>query len=131
MGTFAIWHWFIVLAILLMPLLPIFLASADERLTRTEYLARSLGVIVAGFVLNGIATLAPFLFLLSLPLTILSYFLFLLWTVHRLQDVGGSRWVAFLFILPFVGIFVWIALIFIPTEEEDERPASGPRISAP
>ena len=129
MGAFSIWHWIIVLGVLLTPLLPIFLASADKRLTRGEYAIRTLCAVGVGILLNLIGSASVILALPALVITIILYVLTVSWTVHRLQDVGASRWVALLFILPFIGFIVWIALMFVPTKGESA--SSGRNISAP
>lgn len=41
----------------------------------------------------------------------------LLWSVHRVQDIGWSKWLCLLFALPLVNVGLWLILLCVPGRE--------------
>ncbi len=122
MGTFSIWHWLIVLFfILLVPLVPILAASSSKTLTRKPYALRTIGAYAAMF---GIA----FAFGagggglgsgLGMVINIVISILIILWSVHRTQDIGWSKWWCLLMFVPLVGLIFWLVLLFRAGKQTD------------
>jgi hypothetical protein len=122
MGSFSIWHWLIVLAIFaLVPLVPILAASPKKTLTRKPYALRTIGVYVAMFVIGFILGVvggdagSGISFLLNLILGIL----IVLWSVHRVQNIGWAKWWCLLLFVPLVGLIFWLVLLFAPGRQAD------------
>lgn len=63
----------------------------------------------------GIPELANLLALLLIPVWLIAH-------IRRLHDRGHSGWMVLLFLIPFVGFFMLLYLLFAPT---DEPKASG------
>lgn len=126
MGTFSIWHWLIVLIALIVlasPAIVIALASPVKTLRRMPYVWRILGAVVLIFalalILNGLIGEEPdpataALGLIALPVELAVYVLVVLWSVHRIQATGLSRWWNLILCLPFVNLLWIVVLMVIP-----------------
>lgn len=114
MGSFSIWHWIILLVVLSSPVLPIFFANETKILARKSYAIRMIPLIIIGALMSEVMvyvepTLAAVLVLLvSLVMSVLG----ILWSVHRNQDIGVSKWWCLLLMIPFVNIVFILVLLF-------------------
>ncbi len=134
MGTFSIWHWLIILLATLLPaMVAIFAADQTKRLNRKQYAIRLLILFIAIFGLFSIASLAfgaPDDALgfgvvgLGMTLSLVAQVLLVLWSVHRVQDIGWSRWICLLYLVPGVGTILWFILLFKAGVREIEPSAS-------
>jgi uncharacterized membrane protein YhaH (DUF805 family) len=117
--TISIWHWLIVLTWFGAPILAIAVADREKTLSRNSYVVRTLGLFVGLVVVsviayliseaigNGISALGGLVFTIFLAL----------WSSHRSQEVGWSKWWSLLLMLPVVGLIFWVILLFKPSHE--------------
>jgi uncharacterized membrane protein YhaH (DUF805 family) len=94
---------------------PILLANRDKTLHRGQYLIRAIGILLVAVVLVGVTTplLGPasmFGAVLGVPIVVLTT----LWSVHRTQDIGWSKWWCLLFLIPFLGMLYGLAMLVWP-----------------
>jgi hypothetical protein len=115
MGSPSIWHWLIVLALALI-VVPIALASQQKMLGRKAYALRTGPLFVAG----ALVSLFNSLQLLLAIITLVGSVFVILWSVHRTQDIGWSRWLNLLFLVPLGGIVWWIVLMAAPSRARGE-----------
>jgi len=119
-GTFSIFHWLIVLLVILgIGILPIALASKSKTLARGPYALRTIPATVVMVLIAAASAELDYVVLVNLVIWVL----LLLWSVHRLQDIGWSRWWCLLSFLPFLGLLFWLALLFVPGKPQDESVA--------
>ncbi len=103
-------------AFLLVAFLPIVFADPQKRLTRKSYALRSLalfaGLTVALAGAGGLAGVAGQAVLVVLgAIYVTGHTLILLWSVHRTNDIGASKWWNLLFVVPFASLVWWIVLL--------------------
>lgn len=121
MGTFSIWHWLIVLMVYVGPVIPIALASESKILARLPYFYRILAIfvpVVVGLVLGILRELSNSLGMVliivivcgTLAMSVLNY----LWSVHRAQDIGWSKWWTLLFVVPGINLIYFLVILFQP-----------------
>jgi len=123
MGTFSIWHWIIVLVFIGVPVTAIAFANGHKTLSRLPYFWRTLGVWAANlglwFVADGLPdtasdqTMAATILVFCIVALILGV-LETLWSVHRIQEIGGSKWWSLLLWVPAVNLIYIAFLIFYP-----------------
>lgn len=103
-----------------------------DRIGRLRYLAHSivymvlavgmflagLGLIIIGKGSDIYVGLAVFLFLVSVVFTVIFYFLP---QVRRLHDLGQSGWWSLLSLVPLVGLFVQLYLLFARGQSESNQ----------
>ena len=124
MGTFSIWHWIIVLMYFGVPLIPIALANREVRLSRMPYFQRVLVLLISGFALLVLAAdfdgggLIWFALFLSAAVAIQVYLC--LWSVHRVQDIGWSRLLNLLLIVPTANVIFVLAILVWPSRKIEE-----------
>ncbi len=117
-----IWQVIVVLASLATAVFPVMIASGQKRLARFGYALRSLSAMI-------FITTASFFFVANNELVALGalvgsiglWVLFILWSVHRAQDAGLSRWWCLLISVPLAGLVMWAVLLFWSQEEESVR----------
>lgn len=96
------------------PVLPIFFANETKILARKSYAIRMIPLIIIGALMSEVMvyvepTLAAVLVLVvSLVMSVLG----ILWSVHRTQDIGVSKWWCLLLMIPFVNIVFILVLLF-------------------
>jgi len=116
-GTISIWHLFIVLAYLVLSIVPILAASPDIGLARKPYALRTISGFVAAVVISVISRAMDLgvgsNIIGSIVGAVLTVFL-VLWSVHRVQDIGWSKWWCLFFLVPGVSLIVWLVLLFKP-----------------
>lgn len=115
-------------------LLPILMVDRTKRLGRGQYGLRFLaaigGYMVLYLVANMIGLGAAFggveslligtmfaLLFAVLAATVVQVF-FVLWTLHRMQDCGWSKWAGLVLMIPFVGFLMILALLIIPSQND-------------
>lgn len=88
--------------------LPVIFASTKKTMGRLAYGLRTLPllVFVLGWLIVGSKLSEPAL-LASLAAAMAALVFVMLWTVHRLQDAGLTRWIAPVIIFIPVGLFFW------------------------
>lgn len=120
MGTFSIWHWIIVLSVFGAPVIAIASASREKTLSRLPYFWRVASLIAATLVLRLLVEV-----LVSEPPSVAGAIVGLgwivalvifgilgaLWSVHRVQEVGASKWWSLLLLVPAVNL-IHIAFLF-------------------
>ncbi len=128
MGTFSIWHWLLALMFYVGPVIPIALAKKGKTLARLPYFYRIfalLVLVVAGLGLGilkelsgslGVVLIVVIVFW-TLVMSILNY----LWSVHRAQDIGWSKWWTLLFVVPGVNLIYFLVILFQPGCNTKER----------
>ena len=124
MGSLSIWHWLIVLLVVgLAGIVPIFAANASKTLPRGPYAIRTLASYLAIFVMSTVTAAAgnAFLSIIELLINGVLGILIVLWSVHRVQDIGWSKWWCLLFFVPLVGIVFWFVLLFKMGEQRNAR----------
>ncbi len=119
--TIGVWQIVMILGAICYLVSPIVLASGTKRLQRGGYALRSVAifaVFIAGSFMvdteNDVLVLAgAFGGVVGLPLH-------LIWSVHRAQDAGLSKWLNLLQLVPLVGLGVWIFLLLKKSERPSE-----------
>ena len=127
MGAFSIWHWLIVLLVLVaifgLPLLAIIMEKTDKRTKRLPFLYWLLGYYGLSFILNlvnvdstvGVSLMA----IVGLVMFVLLY-PFMQQYVRRARDAGMGKVIAYLSIIPFVNIITTLILLFkVSAEVQD------------
>ena len=100
MGTFSVWHWLIVLIVLLSPAIGVLNAGKVGELERGAYALRIVVLFLLGMVLT---VLFPGLFqegtreaffagLVGFVYNLVALFLYSRWSVHRLRNMGWYTW---------------------------------------
>ena len=125
MNSISIWN--SALATPVMLILVIAAADGRKRLTRQDYLIRSITTLLLLVLALGISLVLPgegaeVLFLLFGAVAAV---LMVLWSVHRTQDLGWSRWWNLLHMVQPAGLIWWIILM------AKERNASNDRADRP
>jgi len=103
-------------AYLLIHVIPIFAADRFALMPRQAYALRTIGLLALAIALAWLllplgqagtvaAVVACFAIL----------FLFVLWSVHRLQDCAWPRWLCLLLAIPLVGLVFWLVLLAKPS----------------
>ena len=135
MGSFGIFHFAIILVFLAAYIVPLALANTGKRMVRKPYAMRTVIGILALVVANVIVPLVGegsaalvLLGLIILGSAALSVFL-VLWSAHRAQDIGWSKWWCLLFLVPIVGLVFWFVLLFKPGKATREDTISEAAIS--
>lgn len=128
MGTFSVWHWVIVftLIVILAPVLGIIMAGKEREIGRLAYAFRAGGVIflslVAQYLVRNSFEIDPsnsaFVGLGILAINTLFLFLLARWSVHRLSEIGISRWAALFLIVPLLNIILVLSLCFLRGKEQ-------------
>jgi hypothetical protein len=122
MGFGSIWHWLIVAWLIGIVLMPFKLASSTKFLGRQQYLIRLAGLFGASLLI-GMLSLAIWGQMGGVAAQVIwgsigtSFVLY--WSIHRTQDVGWSRWLALLVLVPGVNFAWMIALCAIPAVAHD------------
>ena len=127
MGTFSIWHWLIVIAVvMLVGLVPILAASSKKTLARKAYALRTISaygaMLLIGFLAGATEGEAASSLLASgvgLLMNLTLAILALVWSVHRVQDIGWAKWWCLLLFVPLVGLIFWLVLLFKPGSHTD------------
>lgn len=121
MGGLSILHWLIAAAWISSVVIPVAAADSHKTMTRRTYLMHSLGIVALVLIGFGIAhVLASEIAYAVVSLAALVGTIFVyLWSVHRTQDIGWSRWVNLLFLLPTVSLAWWIILMAKPSPREN------------
>ncbi len=116
MGTFSIWHWLIVLCILAANVVPIKIASKDKTLTRLPYFFRILILVVVAVFLKSLGGTSDRIEIVFgiLATTIVVTVFGTLWAVHRVQDIGWSKWWSLLLLVPPANLIYSLALLLWP-----------------
>ena len=118
MGTFSIWHWLIVLMVLVMPSIPIAVANKDKRLARLPYFYRILALIVVGVMFKVLSERSDdpgaIIIVMLVGVWIALWVLQFVWSVHRAQDIGWSKWWTLLFVVPGINLLYVLAILFWP-----------------
>ena len=124
MGSFSIFHWVIVLLLFIVPIVLIILASADKTMSRGGFAIR----VIVMFAIATVVGLVPYgddLLIENLVITIMGLVFALIttvWSVHRLNEIGWSRWWALLTWVPFVN-FVMLAVLSFKGAKPNETQA--------
>ena len=125
MGTFSIWHWLIVLIVFVGPVIPIALANKDKTLARLPYFYRILALVAVGLLLGILSewsdNLGVVLIVLIVCLVLAMWVLEYLWSVHRAQDIGWSKWWTLLFVLPGINLIYLLVILFRPSRKVEEQ----------
>ena len=125
MGTFSIWHWLIVLIVFVGPVIPIALANKDKTLARLLYFYRILALVAVGLLLGILSewsdNLGVVLIVLIVCLVLAMWVLEYLWSVHRAQDIGWSKWWTLLFVLPGINLIYLLVILFRPSRKVEEQ----------
>lgn len=116
MGTFSIWHWLIVLLVLLIPV--VLVGYARAKLPRLGFTLRFVGAALVSVVAGAFAEDVPAAAIVAIVPGLLMY----RWTALRLNDVGWNRWLALLWFLWPVGLILSLALCFKRTATKDVAP---------
>jgi len=118
LGTFSILYLVFALVYLAAYIVPLAMANSGKRMARKPYAIRTVIGILALVVVNVIvsaigegsaALVATGVMLLGS--VALSVFL-VLWSAHRAQDIGWSKWWCLIFLIPLVGLVFWFVLLF-------------------
>ncbi len=92
--------------------LPLVFASRDKTKGRLAYLLRTIPIQFGFWILFGLASkLIEDVLLATFALMLVLLVLFMLWTVHRLNDIGWSRFTAVVMPLVPIGTVFWIVLL--------------------
>ncbi len=118
MESFALWHWLIVFALLV--LLPLLIAAVavrsnrgQGRMTRAGYTLRVIGMVVGVIVVASLVEKS----IIPALVWILATAFIAYWSVDRMRDAGETGLVkAVLTGLPGIGLFFCLYLMFLPTE---------------
>lgn len=133
MGTFSIWHWFIVLVVILilfgLPILAVYRENSSERLLRIGFL-KWIGIyvgipflfnFVAGLLQVGEVAVSGIAVLIGLILV----YPFYQRVVRRARDAGMGKGIAYLTIIPLVNLFTMLILLFKSSIDREEIEADG------
>lgn len=109
--------------LLILTVVPIWLADRNRTLTRGGYLFRvavsTVALIIAIYELVrsvGAAEPVSPVFAFTFVVGLVLYPIFsMLWSVHRTQDIGWSRWLNLMFLIPGVSFGWLIALLVVPS----------------
>ncbi len=121
MGTFSIWHWLIVLMVFAGPVIPIALANKDKTLTRLPYFYRIAGGLVLGILSEWSDNLSVVLIVVIVCIALAMWVLEYLWSVHRAQDIGWSKWWTLLFVLPGINLIYLLVILSRPSRKVEEQ----------
>jgi uncharacterized membrane protein YhaH (DUF805 family) len=124
MGSFSIWHWiifvFLPIAYCATVVIPIATASPEKRITRKRYAVRIASVfafVLFALILGRMSGAFSAVVNLSALLIawVLAVFVYI-WSVHRTQDIGWSKWLNLLMMIPVVALVWWLIIMFTPTD---------------
>ena len=126
-GTFDIFDWVAVLTLVLITTVPIYMASKEKTLTRGPYFFRVLSLFIFGNVLKGavleilsaLDDRVDFFAIVNGISILIFWSLTVLWSVHRVQDIGCSKWWNLL-ILPLNLIYL-LLILFWPGREVEKQ----------
>ena len=127
MGNFSIWHWLILIAVsgVLIGAIPIAFASPVRTLSRRPYALRTLAAFMAMLVLSSPTKSAgggsAFLRIIDVIVSVVLWIQIVVWSVHRVNNIGRSKWWCLLILLPLVNIVFWFVLLFKIGEQRDAR----------
>ncbi|MGD1879144.1 MAG: DUF805 domain-containing protein [Kiloniellaceae bacterium] len=127
MGNFSIWHWLILIAVsgVLIGAIPIAFASPVRTLSRRPYALRTLAAFLAMLVLSSLTKSAgggsAFLSIIDVIVSVVLWIQIVVWSVHRVNNIGWSKWWCLLILLPLVNIVFWFVLLFKIGEQRDAR----------
>jgi uncharacterized membrane protein YhaH (DUF805 family) len=121
MGTFSIWHWLIVLLVILMPVIAVATERSGKKLPRRKF-ALWIAAWVAVFLLSHIPAGAIGIIAVPVALVLLlawcvAVFFFYRAIVQRLRDAGHGKALGFVAIVPMLGLLVIAYLLFKPAAE--------------
>lgn len=111
--TNGIWQLAMLAAALSVTLLPVGLASAVKKKGRVAYAIRTvplMGVLVAVNMFMGRITEIAEMIAVALLLMTAAVF-HVIWSIHRTNDAGLSRWWNVLVSIPAVNLFWWVYLL--------------------
>lgn len=130
MGTFSIWHWLIVLLVLLfigLPIIAIKTEKSDRTISRTVYLYWIIGWIAYNVILSSVgevATLPEQAFFVVAGLHIAGMLVYQTWfyrlMVKRLRDAGQGKSLAYVAIVPIANMLIPIFLLFAPPRSAEQ-----------
>ncbi len=120
--TTGVWQLALIVGVICYLVSPIVLANRTKRLGRRDFAIRSVGIFAVFLVGNfmvaaenaAIVLTGAFGILAGLPL-------YLIWSVHRAQDAGLSKWLNLIQLIPLVGLGLWVLLL---VKKTDEPPAN-------
>lgn len=110
MENFFDWHILIVLASFAVPLTLLGTVASDARMARRPFAVRYLGlmgvIIVSTLVVTSLPEkIAEGVVVLLLPILLVSLWS-VRWSAARFQDMGLSKWLTLLYVIPVVGALV-------------------------
>jgi uncharacterized membrane protein YhaH (DUF805 family) len=121
MGSFSIWHWLIVVAYIATVVVPVAAASYEKRISRKDYAIRVAAFFGAVIVLSVVGQMIGDTGqIVALALGYVFAIFIYIWSVHRTQDIGWSRWLNLLMIVPIVALIWWLILLFTPSPSRNE-----------
>jgi hypothetical protein len=140
MGTFSIGHFLVLLLVLFIFLTPFFFARQKRKLSRKPLAWRYAAVLavavimaVVGEVLKDMAAqpdpakgLILAITLATSVIQIVFGFLTLIWSIYRTQDIGWSRWMNLVLVVPLVNLAWMTVLLFNPGKTQPAEQASLP-----
>lgn len=104
-------------------LVPLAIADTSKTMPRIPYALRVIGSLAAllatGFV-AGI-TMGEAGSLVAMAVCCVMVVFMVLWSAHRAQDIGWSKWSCLLYLVPLVGLIFWLLLFFWPGQGESGR----------
>jgi len=113
MEHFSMWLWLIVLFICLLPIVSIKLASDDKTMNRGAFGIRTILMVLIGIIVAVIPGDANIVISLAITAAALVYDFFMtVWAVHRLNEIGWSRWWAYLIWFPLLNLAMLLILCF-------------------
>jgi len=115
MMSLTIWQVVSIAVYLLAYIVPVFVADPGKTLSRTPYALRTTGLLLLMLVVYAMARVfGGIAIMAAIPMAVAIVVFFVLWSVHRTQDIGWPRWLCLMFVVPVVGFIYWIVLLFKP-----------------
>jgi len=93
----------------------VFVADPGKTLSRTSYALRTIGLLLLAIAVYAVARIYGGIAVMAgIPMAVVIVVFFVLWSVHRTQDVGWPRCLCLMFVVPVVGFIYWMVLLIKP-----------------
>ena len=137
METFSIWLWMYAVFLVGLPVIGIATVGRERQLRRVDYAKRLAGLLAVNIIF-GVAVREDVetfgnvvLLVVVLLVAIATVALSAVWSAHRLNHIGWTRWLALLSLVPFVNIFGAIGLCLVPGWPQEPNKKSPGRRRSP
>ncbi|WP_282607205.1 hypothetical protein [Pelagibius sp. Alg239-R121] len=133
MGSFALWHWMIVLSPLALIALAVAVYKSNRLVMQREFLFWTLGLLAAVGLLAAGSTVARSI--VAGPVGAIAFYLYSFFYYQRVAgravDAGFGKGIAFAAMIPLIGIVCLLVLLFARTKEVSAIDAPPPASDAP